>query len=84
MMGIDWIRTHGLLHRKSIFTRPFGHVLRTTLIKTFLTISQYIKIGVFQFGKTNEVRTHKYFHKEGMTETTQPCTLCKRALFQDS
>ena len=36
MKRIGWIRTHDQSNRKTIFIRPFGQVLRTTQIKTFL------------------------------------------------
>ena len=43
MKKIGWIRTHDQSNRKTTFIRPFGQVLRTTLIKTFLLFHNVLK-----------------------------------------
>ena len=72
MKRIGWIRTHGLLHRKTIFIIPFGEILRIPMIKTFLLYIMYIKKGYFELGRTNEVRTHEHSLKERLMQTTRP------------
>ena len=50
MKRIGWIRTHHQSNRKTIIIRPFGQVLRTPLIKTFLLFPNISKNIFFNSG----------------------------------
>ena len=52
MKRIGWIRTHGLLHRKTIFIIPFGEVLRTKIINTFFLYFNVLKKVTLFNGET--------------------------------